>query len=236
LSGKANLVEETRCMTSIARYIVERTPDQVPTAFRSVVQIVKDLGITRVTLVVPKKGGWEHTVVAQFLGANAAKALSKGQSVSLVDGVTMVLESPATLRSSFDQGLLVGAHISFNDMAKLDDAWGAQAIVFLPWNDSESQEWKATWRPKVMGAKAVEAPSTSLSEPVEEALKQLTDTINLGTGLGHPSDKKHAERTIDKLRSERHSFDPAEIRRWAQRNNWSSGATADLEAIARKRG
>jgi hypothetical protein len=63
--------------------------------------------------------------------ANVAKALSKGQSVSLVDGVTMVLESPATLRSSFDQGLLVGAHISMGDMAKLDDAWGAQAIVSL---------------------------------------------------------------------------------------------------------
>jgi hypothetical protein len=86
-----------------------------------------------------------------------------------------------------------------------------------------------------IGTGAVEAPPDTLSEPVEEALKQLTSTINLGTGLGHPLDKKHAERTIDKLRSEGHSFDPAEIRRWAQRNNWSSGAAADLEAIARKR-
>lgn len=223
-------------MTSIPRYIADRTPDQVQTAFRGIARIVKDLGIARVTLVVPKKGGWEDTIVGQFTGINAAKALTKGQPVSLVDGVMMVLESPATLRSNFDQGLLVGAHISMKDMAKLDDSWGAQAIVYLPWNDSESQEWKATWRPKVLGTNAEEPPPNSLSEPVEEALKKLTSTINLGTGLGHPSDKKHAERTIAKLRSEGHSFDPAEIRRWAQRHNWSSKAAADLEAIARKRG
>jgi hypothetical protein len=78
-------------------------------------------------------------------------------------------------------------------------------------------------------------PSVSiLPGPVEEALERLTQTINLSTGLSHPSDKKHAERTIAELRQEGHSFHPVEIRRWAQRNAWSSNAAANLEAIARK--
>jgi hypothetical protein len=64
-------------MTSIDRYIVERQTDRVPTAFRGIVKLVKDLGINRVTLVVPKKGGWEHTIVAEFLGSAVAKALLK---------------------------------------------------------------------------------------------------------------------------------------------------------------
>lgn len=223
-------------MTSIPRYIVERGSDQVRTAFRGIVKIVKDLGITRVTLVVPKKGGWEHTIVAELLGAAVAKALVKGQPVTVIEGVTMVLESPATLRSSFNQGLLVGAHISIKDMAKLDDTWGTQGIMFLPWVDSEAQEWKATWQPETIGQKGPEASASGLSEPVQEALVRLTDSINLGTGLNHPSDKKHAERTFDKLLSEGHSFDPVEVRRWAQRHNWSSSAAANLEAVARRRG
>jgi len=221
-------------VASIPRYIVERAPDQIRVAFRGIVKIVKDLGIARVTLVVPKKGGWEHTIVAEFLGAAVAKALVKGQSVTMVEGVTMLLDSPQTFRSTAGQGLLIGAHISIKDMAKLDDAWGAQAILFLPWNDPEAQEWKATWHPVTVGATAEETPTSSLSIPVEEALTRLTGMINLGTGLGHPSDKKHAERTFEKLRAEGHSFDPANVRRWAQRNHWSSSAAADLEKVARK--
>jgi hypothetical protein len=146
----------------------------------------------------------------------------------------MVLDSPQTFRSTSGQDLLIGAHISIKDMAKLDDAWGAQAIVYLPWNDSEAQEWKATWQPKTIGQKAQDTSTPGLSKPVEEALARLTRMINLSMGLGHPSDKKHAERTFDQLRAEGHSFDPAEIRRWAQRHTWSSGAAEDLEAVARK--
>jgi hypothetical protein len=77
--------------------------------------------------------------------------------------------------------------------------------------------------------------ASSLSTPVEEALGQLTQSINLGTGLTHPSDKKHAVRVIASLQAAGHSFDPAEVRRWAQRNGWSSNAAIDLEAVARKR-
>lgn len=221
-------------MASIERYVVERNATQVRTAFAGIVKLVKEKGITRVTLVVPKKGGFEHTIVGEFLGANVAKALAKGQSVTLVEGVTMGLESPQTFRPTAGQGLLVGVHISTKGMAKLDDAWGAQAILFLPWSDAESQEWKATWRPKTFGQKGADAPESTLSRPVQDALARLTESINLGTGLGHPLDKKHAERTFDQLKAGGHSFDPAEVRRWAQRNNWSSNASVDLEAVARK--
>jgi hypothetical protein len=222
-------------MAVVARYIVERGPEQVRNAFRGILDLCANQGINRVTLVVPRKGGWEHTIVAEALGQAIAKALQKGQRVKVTDDVTMTLESSQTFRASVDQGLLVGAHISIKDMNKLDDAWGAQAIMYLPWTDKEGQEWHATWHPETVGPKTQNAPPSSLLKPVEEALRELTESINLGTGLGHPSDKKHAERAFDRLRSEGHSFDPAEVRRWAQRNGWSSNAAADLEAVARRR-
>jgi hypothetical protein len=222
-------------MAVVSRYIVEKAPDQVRTAFRGIVSLCESKGITSVTLVVPKKGGWEHSVVAEVLGDAAAKVLVKGGTVVIAKGVTMTLESAPTFRGSASHGLLVGAHISIKEMTKLDDSWEAQAIVYLPWNDAEGQEWQATWNPETIGSSTKRPPANRLSTPVEEALSQLTQSINLGTGLGHPSDRRHAERVIDKLRSDGHSFEPVEVRRWAQRNGWSSGAAADLEAIARKR-
>jgi hypothetical protein len=221
-------------MASIARYVVERSPDQVRLAFKTVLEICKAKNIASVTLVVPQKGGFDRTIVAEFLGTKAVKALVKGQAVLIDQGVQMKLESAQTFRGSSSEGLLIGAHISDKDMNKLDDSIGAQAIVYLPWNDMEEKEWQATWGAQIIGTTAGAAPVSSLSSPVEEALQRLTQAINLSTGLNHPSDKKHAERTIARLRQEGHSFDPGEIRRWAQRNGWTSGAAADLEAVARK--
>lgn len=222
-------------MATVNRYIVERSPDQVRTAFRGILDLCESKGISSVTLVVPKKGGWDLTIVAEFLGPAVAKALLKGQPVALPKGTTMKLESAKTFRGNASHGLLVGAHISIEDMSKLDDSWDAQAIIYLPWNDMEGREWQATWNPETIGSSAQKSPASSLPTPVEEALGRLTQAINLGTGLSHPSDKKHAERVIANLRADGHSFEPVEVRRWAQRNGWSSKAAADLEAIARKR-
>jgi hypothetical protein len=205
-------------IVAVARYLVDKVPDQVRIAFRHVAQVCKTTGINQVTLIVPQKGSWDRTIVAEFLGQRVAKALLKGQPVQLIDGVSMTLESAQTFRTTTHQGLLIGAHISVKDMNKLDDSWGAQAIVYLPWNDTEGKEWQATWRAEVIGVEREAVPRSSLSMPVEDALRRLTEIINLGTGLGHPSDKKHAERTIGQLRDDGHSFDPVEVRRWAQRN------------------
>jgi len=221
-------------LASVARYLVERSQDQVRLAFKSILEICKTENITSVTLVVPQKGGFDRTIVAEFLGANIVKALIKGQAVPITQGVQMKLESAQTFRGSWSQGLLIGAHISDKDMNKLDDSIGAQAIVYLPWNDIEGKAWQATWGAQIIGTTAAPEPTASLSGPVEEALRSLTQAINLSTGLNHPSDKRHAERTIARLRQEGHSFDPVEIRRWAQRNAWTSSAAADLEAVARK--
>jgi hypothetical protein len=220
---------------AVARYIVKRGEDQAQNAIRSMVAICRSEGIGSVTLVVPHKGRFEDIIFAKTLGSAAAKALAKGQLVRLTDQVMMNLESVQTYRPSAGRGLLVGVYIDDKNMNKLDDSWGAQAIMYLPWNEEEGREWRTTWKPKEIGYGA-EAPLTSsLSDAVAEALKLLTRNINLGTGLGHPSDEALAKRVFAKLRSEGHSFDPAEVRRWALRNNWNSSAAADLEKIARKR-
>ncbi|HKU54867.1 MAG TPA: hypothetical protein VJP60_05850 [Rhizomicrobium sp.] len=221
-------------MATVSRYLVERTPDQVRTAFQGIVDICALKGISRVTLVVPQKGGWERTILAEFLGEARAKALLKGQAIPVINGVTMILESAQTFQGNASQGLVVGAHISDKAMAKIDDSWDAQAILYMPWVPAEGQAWQAIWKPETIGPSTSAPPPDRLSPKVVAALERLSRHINLGTGLSHPSDKAHAVRVIANLRAEGHSFDPAEIKRWALRHAWSSGAAAELEAVARK--
>jgi hypothetical protein len=222
-------------MATVSKYIVERAPDQIRDAFQGILSLCESKGISRVTLVVPQKRGWDRTIVGEFLGPAVAKALLKGQPVAITKSSTLTLESTQTFRGNGSHGLLVGAHISVKDMSKLDDSWDARAIMYLPWNDTEGQEWHAIWNPETIGPRTQNPLASSLPTPVEEALSRLTQTINLGTGLSHPSDRKHAERVIANLHAGGHSFEPVEVRRWAQRNGWSSNAAAELEVLARKR-
>ena len=221
-------------MVAVARYIVPRETNQVRNAFRAIIRVCRSKEIASVTLVVPKKASWDGTEVAKSLEAVVVKALLKGQRVGIADGVSMVLESAQNFHTYSNSGLLVGAHISVKEMNKLDDSPMAKAVMYLPWTGEDEKEWRATWNPEVIGSDTQNSLQNNLPAEVQKALGQLTTQINLGTGLGHPSDKRHAQRVIAALRADGHSFDPAEVRRWAQRNGWSSDAAADLERIAAK--
>jgi hypothetical protein len=221
-------------MAVIPRYLVETGPGAVETAFRHTPSLCAKHGITSVTLVVPGKQRFESSLVANFLGEAYVKALLKGKSVPLVQGLPMVLESPATLSPNLAPGLIVGAHISDKAMAKIDDARNAKAILYIPWNETEGREWQATWHPTTIGPATWSASAATLPSEVEDELMRLTQLINLGTGLNHPSDKAHARRAIAALKAAGHSLDPAEIKRWARRHRWSSHAAAELETIAKK--
>jgi hypothetical protein len=221
-----------------ARYIVKKSrPDQIRSAFQQMLKLCEEEEITQVTLVVPKKGGWEHSDVAKVMERDIAKALLRGQQVFLTDGVGMTLESGETFSPlASREGLLVGAHISIAAMDKLDDSSGAHAIMYLPWSEEEGKEWQATWNPQIVGAETQNVAAGKLPEAVEKALNELTQSINLGTKVwSDPSDKQHAEETIDRLLAEEHSLDPVEVGRWARRNGWTSRAAANLEAVVRKR-
>ena len=215
------------------RYLVETGANSIETAFRSIPSLCAKHGVTRVTLVVPKKQGWDHSVAAKFLGQAATKALLKGGTASLGEaGLSLTLESQATFSRSLAPGLIVGAHISDSEMAKIDDAPNDNAILYIPWNETEGREWQATWQPETIGPSTWKAPAAALPNEVQDALMQLTRSMNLGTGLNHPSDKAQARAVIARLQKAGHSLDPVEIKRWALRHNWSSRAAAELEAIA----
>lgn len=231
----------SRRMAVKPRYLVETGANSVETAFNSLTSLCAKHRVARVTLVVPKKQGWDHSVVAKavvkFLGQATAKALLKGAEVPLGQaGLTLTLESQATFSASFAPGLIVGAHISDGEMAKIDDAPNDNAILYIPWTEVEGRRWQATWQPETIGPSTWKAPAAALPNDVEDALMQLTQSINLGTGLNHPSGKALARSVIARLQKAGHSLDPAEIKRWALRHSWSSGAAAELETIAKKGG
>lgn len=82
----------------------------------------------------------------------------------------------------------------------------------------------------------VEQPSEpEFSDPVvEAALKTLTRSVNLSTGLGHPSDRDSAIWLFRKLKQAKITYNPMEIKGWLVRHGWMAEYANDVKEVAEK--
>ncbi len=215
------------------RYLIENhgpDHDALKTAFSEAFRVCVQTGISEITLLVPAKRQFPNTVVGSFLGQSVTKALCKGQTVEIADGLSMSLESPKTFSPYKTYGMVIGVYLSQKDHNTLDSITSAQAIVLLPWTEEEGKVWLSTWNATVLGKSTWQVQQTSFPADIENALLTLTQEINLSTGLSHPSDKEAAKRTLSGLKQSGHRLIPDDIRKWALRNNW---APKDAEALGK---
>jgi hypothetical protein len=116
----------------------------------------------------------------------------------------------------------------------VDGLTNVAGVVAVPWVPGEADRWAARWDAHMHGQERT-APAPLINDPVVvQGLKTLTAIINLGTGLGQPSDNKMAEEILRILRVKGHADPSADIKSWAIRHNWHPTAAGDLETLARK--
>jgi hypothetical protein len=110
------------------------------------------------------------------------------------------------------------------------------AICATPWAEHDLTDWKCAWNPiDVRTAEPVGAgPATVSSSLVERALISLTRTVNMSTGIHHPSDERHAKRLLKALYLCGEPLDVVEVRTWAISNNWEPRHAEDLADLAGK--
>ena len=119
-------------------------------------------------------------------------------------------------------------------LQQLDDVSTIVALGVLTWNLKDVAIW-------VSGVGAVDllgeasAAIPSISDPVGlGGLRSLTNSVNLSTGLAHPSDWDHAVQMFRALRQRRHKIDGDEIERWAVANGWSYRHASELAQLPRE--
>ncbi len=99
----------------------------------------------------------------------------------------------------------------------------------------EIDGWRLAWNPSdARTGMAVEPSEVVSNQVVVAALKDLTDSVNLTTGITHPSDKKAAVEALKILRKAGESFEPIGIKAWAIRNGWPPRHARSLAKLAGK--
>lgn len=71
---------------------------------------------------------------------------------------------------------------------------------------------------------------------VEEALKSLSNRVNVSTGLAHPLDSDSAKELFKILKENGHRLQKAEIIVWAMQNGWASRHASELGELGERIG
>jgi hypothetical protein len=161
-----------------------------------------------------------------------ADALTKRGQVR-ADGLTLKVILDRKMPFDFAEGPILAVWKNDRTLDKIDDL-RAPAICVITWSKGELEQWKAAWGPVDLRAgRAVEAAEIS-NLVVLRALEGLTSLVNLGTGLGHPSDRSAAINTFRILKKNGEDYDPDEIRAWAARHGWMAEDATELAEVASK--
>lgn len=173
--------------------------------------------------------GW---LERQF-GSEGVKQLRKGARLP-GSNVTAKFESLKTY-STVDNEILITMGLESEEILLLDDNYDINAMIALPWLQNSVDKWA-----KIVNAINIDnnVPADSFANPhcvVIKALEDLTESINMSTGLLHPSDDRLAKtylRTFDKYGI---PLQETEIESYLIKQlNWTKEHTNDLLEIINK--
>ena len=203
----------------------------LPKAFALGLKLCEQYGVNKLTLVVPSKGELSRTIIGKFLGEAASKQLMAGKAVVLSENVEIYCESPKSLKNRSEPDVVLAFYISTDGLNVIDSLHGTHAVIFVPWIDAEGVAWQHTWNAEIPGQATIKTVP-NLNPAVEDGLKSLTNSINLSTGLSHPSDMRDAKKLFSDLHASHMTYDPKEIRVWAVRNGWLPNDADELMQLA----
>jgi hypothetical protein len=208
---------------------------QFKLALQEALKYCEQESIANIVLVVSALQNVQGTVIASTLGADTAKGLAQGKTLTLTNPSRTVTVLPAAKVGHAARGsLLLGVHLASSDIGKLDDSLSAAAIVYCPWTEDDGVKWLKTWEPKVWGESTWQVAPLNLHPAVEVTLNDIHSRVNVSSSLLHYADREFATKAFKSLQKGRHSFDAEDVRIWALRNGWKQSGSDALFKVAKK--
>ncbi len=95
--------------------------------------------------------------------------------------------------------IVITMGLDSEDVMKVDDFYGVKAIIAIPWLLEQLEDWVQTWAPTDIRTQK-QPENYPLPDPiVQEAMKELTSSVNMTTGIHHHSDEHQAKTFIRAL-------------------------------------
>jgi uncharacterized protein (DUF2267 family) len=174
-------------------------------------------------------------VMSEVVGKDLAKALAKSGHLKLPNSAAALSLMTERDRPFSCDGPALVVYPNKKLLDVVDSLFGVTHVLVIPWTLKEIQYWIDTWNAYELGTQPAKPTKRLVSNPVvEEALKDLTATVNVSTGLSHPLDRASAIDLFRKLKAAGEHFDPEEVRAWlVAEGNWNPEDADDVANVAK---
>ena len=108
------------------------------------------------------------------------------------------------------------------------------SVLYIPWQGTEHEDWAATWGASDLDAEEQVAQREPLSGVACTAINELTQIVNLATGIAHPSDYEQAVKTLETLYRKGAACTPETIRQQLIRLDWQPEDADRVKSLAEK--
>lgn len=170
--------------------------------------------------------------IARVLGEGAVKELKKNGEIE-IEGKRIILVTRARKLYNGEDSPLVAFYPDSKFLDELDSIPKLYALLVVPWMLSEVEPWIRARNATELGQPATPAVPLVRSRVVEEALKDLTNKVNVSTGVGDPKDRAAAVQVFDILLAAHEPFAPDEIKAWLIANGeWKADDAQEVADLA----
>lgn len=192
-----------------------------------------DLEISRIVLLIRSKNrdGWFKKVFDD----SVMKKLFRGEKF-MDCRVPIKIETIRTIRESHinkTSEIVVGFGLDSKQLFRLDDFYSIKIIILVPWLKEDVKKWVQTWNPIEISMKR--EPIKTFPEPsdvIKKAMNSLTSSINMSTGISHPTDEELAKTYILALHKYEWTLDADIVGSYLVKQlNWQSNDAAKIEKL-----
>ena len=172
------------------------------------------------------------TDIALVLGEHVIKSLKELGSVS-VEGNQISLVTMRKLIYDAKNSPLVAFFPSRKFLDELDSIPNISAMLVVPWNLPDLGQWIRTWNATELGQEEKSEEPLVRSRIVEEALKSLTNMVNVSTGIGHSMDRSAAIQMFEILLNAGEVFTPYEVKAYlTAKCGWKATHAQEVSDVA----
>lgn len=185
-------------------------------------------------VIAPQLSQYSRGSLVDVVGEQAARVLGRGQRVSVMGRMVLGATWRNFPPSGWNRGPVLALWPDSKALERIERA-RASAICVVPasYETEEIAVWATARRATdLLDPDAARGAPVIRDPVVAAALSSLTMVVNLGTGLGHPSDRGRAIETFRLLRGGGHSWSPDEVQAWAMANGWDMHGASEVREVA----
>lgn len=191
----------------------------------------EDSEIKKVILLAASKKntGW----LDRLYGAKVVKQLFGGKTFKSCKPVFKI-ETTQTYKDKYTPSeIVITLGLDAADLFKVDDYYSVKGIIAIPWLKKHTEKWVQTWSPKEL--RGNQTASKGFPNPsciVIKAIKELTESLNMSTGIRHPSDERNAKTIILALHKYEPELDSDIVASYLVRElNWESEPANEMKEL-----